>query len=70
MGRAVLSLQRDEQGSRTKKPSERQESESPVGHEGSQRQGEEFYDPARKDSILRRKQTRLELWEERSKTQL
>ena len=33
---------------------------------GSQRQ-EEFYDPARKDNILRMKQTRLKLWEEHLK---
>ena len=26
--------------------------------------GEEFYDPNRKDNMLGRKQTRLELWEE------
>ena len=28
---------------------------------------EKFYDPARKDNILGRKQTRLELWEEHLK---
>ena len=28
---------------------------------------EEYYDPARKDTILGRKQTRLELWEEHLK---
>ena len=30
--------------------------------------GEEFYDPERKDNILGRNKTRLELWEEPSKT--
>ena len=33
----------------------------------SKHRREEFYDPARKDNILRRKQTRLELWEEHHK---
>ena len=42
-------------------------SKSCVGHESSQRQGEDFYDPARKDNILRRNKTRLELWEEHLK---
>ena len=36
------------------------------GHEGSQGQGE-FYDPALKDNIVGRKQTRLDLWEEHFK---
>ena len=35
-------------------------------YEGTQGQGEEYYDPARKDNILRRKQTRLG-WEEHRK---
>ena len=29
--------------------------------------GEDFYDPERKDNILGRKKTRLELWEEHLK---
>ena len=44
-----------------RKPSESQKSESSVGHEGSQRQGEDFCDLARRDNILGRNQTRLEL---------
>ena len=31
---------------------------------------EEFYDPARKDNILGRNGTRLELWKSTSKTQM
>ena len=37
-----------------------------MGNESSQRQEEDFYDPARKENISRRNKTRLELWEEAS----
>ena len=40
------------------------EGKGAVGYKGSQRQGDEFYDAPRKENILGRKHTRLELWEE------
>ena len=43
-------------------------SESPLENEGSQRQERGFfYDPERKDTMLGRNKTRLELWEEHLK---
>ena len=50
-----------------KKPSESQKSKSPLGNEGGQRQGEMYYDPARKADISGRTKTRLGLWEEHLK---
>ena len=44
------------------------EGKSPVGHKAAKdNRREEFYDPARKDNILGRNTTRLELWEEHLK---
>ena len=37
-----------------RKPNESQKSEGPLENEGGQRQGEDFYDPGRKDNILGR----------------
>ena len=51
----------------TKKPSESQKAKALWAMKAAWDRSEEFYDPARKDNILRRKQTRLELWEEHIK---
>ena len=67
MGRAVLSLQIDEQGTGAKKPSESQKAKAFWAMKAAKDREEEHYDPARKDNILGRKQTRLELWEEHLK---
>ena len=68
MGRAVKYHYRElSQATGAIKPSESQKSESPLNNERGQAQGEEYYDPARKDNILRRNKTRLELCEEHLK---
>ena len=69
MGRAVLHYREVSNAAGARKPSESQKkNKRPFGHEGSQgHRREEFCDPARKDTILGRKQTRLELWEEHLK---
>ena len=50
-----------------KKQQEPQKSKSFMGHESTQRQGEEFYDPAREENISKRIKTGLELLEEHLK---
>ena len=45
-----------------RKPSESQNAKALWAMKAAKDREEEFYDPARKDNILRRKQTRLELW--------
>ena len=52
-----------------KKLSESQKAKALWAMKAAEDSGEEFCDPARKDIILRRQQTRLELWEEHSRTQ-
>ena len=44
-----------------KKPSESQKAKDLWAMKAAKDRGEEYYDPARKDNILRRKETRLEL---------
>ena len=61
MGRAVLSLQRNEQGNRSQK------SQGFWAMKTAKDRSEVFYDPARKEDILERTKTRLVLWEEHLK---
>ena len=51
MRRAVLSLQRCEQGSRTKKPSESQKAKAFWAMKAAKDRREEYDDPARKDYV-------------------
>ena len=67
MGRAVLSLQRHEQGNRRKKPSESQKAKALWAMKAVKDRCGEYFDPARKEDILGRTKTRLELWEEHLK---
>ena len=50
-----------------KKPQEAQKAKALWAMKAAKDRREDFCDPARKDSILRRKKTRLELWEEHLK---
>ena len=50
-----------------RKPNESHKSESPLENERGKGSGEFFCDPQRKDNILERNKTRLELWEEHLK---
>ena len=52
-----------------KKPNESPKANALWAMKAAKDREEEFYDPARKDKILGRKQTRLELWEEHLKCQ-
>ena len=76
MGRAVLSLQRDEQGNRSqKKQSESQNTKAFWAMKAGWDRGEEYYDPARKISWAEQKlawicgkttsKTRLWPWQQR-----
>ena len=47
-----------------KKPQEAQKAKAQWAMIAAKDRKEEFYDPARKDNILRRNTTRLQLWEE------
>ena len=53
-----------------KKPSESQKAKALSAMKAAKDRGDEFYDLARKDNILGRNQTRLELWEENLKDPL
>ena len=50
-----------------KKPQEAQKAKALWAMKAAKDRKEYFYDPARKDDILRRNKTRLELWEEHLK---
>ena len=50
-----------------KKPHEAQKAKALWAMKAAKVRREDFYDPARKDDILRRSKTRLELWEEHLK---
>ena len=50
-----------------RKPSESQKAKALWTMKAVKDRREDFYDPARKDNILKRNQTRLELWEEHLK---
>ena len=50
-----------------RKPSESQTDKALWAMKAVKDRREDFYDPARKDNILKRNQTRLELWEEHLK---
>ena len=50
-----------------KKPQEAQKARALWAMKAAKDRREEFYDPARKDNILGRNKTRLELWEEHLK---
>ena len=50
-----------------KKPSDRQKAKALWAMKAGKDRWDEFYDSARKENILGRKQTRLELWEEHLK---
>ena len=50
-----------------KKPCESQKAKALWAMKAAQDRGDEFYDSARKENILGRKQTRLELWGEHLK---
>ena len=58
---------RDERARQQEPKSQESKSESPLGDEGGQGKGEIHYDPARKEDILGRTETRLGLWEEHLK---
>ena len=62
MGRAVFSLQRDEQGNRSQK------AKALWAMKAAKDMGEECYDPTRKEDILGSTKKRLELSEEHLKT--
>ena len=49
------------------KPQEAQKAKALWAMKAAKDRKEDFYDPARKDNILRRNETRLELWEEHLK---
>ena len=49
------------------KPSESQKGKALLAMKAAEDRGEEYYDPARKEDILERTKTRLELWEEHLK---
>ena len=51
----------------SKKTQEAQKAKALSAMKAAKDRREEFYDPARKDNILGRNQTRLELWEEHVK---
>ena len=50
-----------------KKPSESQKAKALWAMKAAKDRVEEFYDPARKENILGKNKTRLELWEEHLK---
>ena len=62
MGRAVLSLQRDEQGNRSQN-----KKQNFWAMKAAMDRGEVYHDPAREEDILGRTKPRLELWEEHLK---
>ena len=67
MGRVVLLLQRDEQGNRSQSQVRVKRQKALRALKAADDREEQHYDPARKDNILGRKMTRLELWEEHLK---
>ena len=50
-----------------KKPQEAHKAKALLAMKAAKDRREDFFDPAREDNILRRKKTRLELWEEHLK---
>ena len=69
MGRVVLSLQRCEQGKRRQKQVRVKKQKALSAVKEAKDREEEFSDMARKDNILGRNQTRLELQEDHLKDQ-
>ena len=55
---------------RVRKPNASQKAKALWKVKAGRDSGEDFYDPERKDNILGRNKTRLELWEEHFKDQI
>ena len=65
--RRCFKASKEKNGKKCMTPQEAQQAKASWAMKAAKDRREEFYDPARKDNILGRKKTRLELWEEHLK---